>query len=64
MKARNVVLSVVVVVVLAGAGGAWWLFRSMDTLVKQAILKWGPEITGVAVRVDLSLIHISEPTRH
>jgi hypothetical protein len=60
MKTRNVVLSVVVVALLAGGGGAWWLFLSLDGLVKQAIQKWGPEITGVAVRVDSVKIELAE----
>jgi len=60
MKTRNVVLLVVLVVALAAAGGAWWLFRSMDSLVKQAIEKWGPQITGVAVRVDSVKIELAE----
>lgn len=51
MKTRNVVLSVVVVGALAAGGAAWWLFASLDGLVKQAIERWGPEITGVAVKV-------------
>lgn len=60
MKARNAVLSAVVVVVVAAAGAAWWLFASIDGLVKQAIEHWGPEITGVVVRVDSVKIEVTE----
>jgi hypothetical protein len=60
MKTRNLVLSVVVVIAVAAGGAAWWLFLSLDGLVKQAIQKWGPEITGVAVRVDSEKIEVTE----
>lgn len=60
MKTRNVILSAVVVVAVAAGGAAWWLFLSLDGLVKQAIQKWGPEITGVAVRVDSVKIEVTE----
>ena len=52
MKTRNVIASVVVVAAVAAGGAAWWLFASLDGLVKQAIERWGPEITGVSVRVE------------
>ena len=60
MKTRNVILSAVVVVAVAAGGAAWCLFLSLDGLVKQAIQKWGPEITGVAVRVDSVKIEVTE----
>jgi hypothetical protein len=60
MKTRNVVLSAVLAVALAAGGAAWWLFLSLDGLVKQAIQHWGPEITGVAVRVDSVKIEVAE----
>jgi hypothetical protein len=52
MKTRNVVVSAVAVVLIAAAGAGYWLFLSLDGIVKHAIESWGPEITGVAVRVD------------
>ncbi|HTQ76891.1 MAG TPA: hypothetical protein VMI15_02605 [Burkholderiales bacterium] len=39
-------------VVLLAAGAAYWLYASLDGLVKRAIERWGPEITGVAVKVQ------------
>lgn len=60
MKTRNVVLSAAAVAVIAAAGGIWWLTTSIDGLVKQAIERWGPEITGVAVRVDSVNIKVRE----
>jgi hypothetical protein len=60
MKVRKVFLSAVVVVLLAAAGAAWWLFSSLDGLVKQAIEHWGPQITGVAVKVDSVKIEVTQ----
>lgn len=60
MKTRNVVLVVVLLLAVAAGGGAWWFLRSLDGLVKRAIHKWGPEITGVAVRVDSVRIEVTE----
>ena len=52
MKSRNVIVSLILVLFLVAAGGAWWLFMSIDGLLKQAIEHWGPQITGVPVRVE------------
>lgn len=60
MKTRHKLLSAFVLVLLLAAGGAWWLFASLDGLVKQAIERWGPEITGVAVKVEGVRIEVAE----
>lgn len=60
MKSRNVIVSLILVLFVAAAGGAWWLLMSIDGLVKQAIEHWGPEITGVAVKVDSVRIQATE----
>jgi len=60
MKTRTIVLSIAAVIVVAAAGAGWWLFASIDGLVKQAIETWGPEITGVKVRVDSVKIEVTE----
>jgi hypothetical protein len=60
MKTRHKVLSAFLVLVLLAIGGAWWLLFSLDGLVKQAIERWGPEITGVAVKVDSVRIEVAE----
>jgi hypothetical protein len=52
MKSRNVILSLILALFVFAAGGAWWLYMSIDGLVKQAIENWGSQITGVAVKVD------------
>ena len=51
MKLRNVVLAGTAVVVVAAAGALWWLYASRDALVKAAIERYGPELTGVTVKV-------------
>ncbi len=33
-------------------GGAWWLHTSLDNVVASAIRHYGPEITGVRVKLD------------
>jgi len=60
MKARNVIFSLILVLFLVAVGGAWWLFMSIDGLVKQAIEHWGPQITGVSVSVDSVRIQAAE----
>ena len=59
MKLRNAVLGGVLAVALVGAGAAWWVFERRDFLVKSAIERFGPQLTGVSVKVrDVNL----EPT--
>lgn len=60
MKTRNAVLSAILVLALLAGGAIWWLFASLDGLVKQAIEHWGPQITGVAVRVEGVRIETTE----
>jgi hypothetical protein len=40
------------VVVLLIGGSAWWVYRSLDSLVASAIRSYGPEITKVHVKLD------------
>ncbi len=51
MKVRNVVLLVAALLVLAVGGTLWWLYTSRDALIKRAIERFGPELTGVSVKV-------------
>jgi len=51
VKTRNVILAALAVVVLAVAGTLWWLYASRNQLIKAAIERFGPEITGVTVGV-------------
>jgi hypothetical protein len=51
MKSRNVVLAALAVVVLAAIGAAYWLYSSRDALLKSAIERYGPQLTGVPVTV-------------
>lgn len=38
--------------VLGIAGGVWWLYGSLDGVVASAIRTYGPEITGVSVKLE------------
>src|SRR5690242_14621485 len=51
MKIRNAVLILVALVVLGLGGALWWLYASRDALIKRAIERYGPEVTGVSVKV-------------
>lgn len=51
MRARNVILLAVALILLAGGGALWWLYASRDALIKRAIEHFGPELTGVSVKV-------------
>ena len=44
---KKILLGIAVVVLLGIAGGVWWLYSSIDSMVASAIRKYGPEITGV-----------------
>ena len=47
-KALWAALSVLVVVM---GGGAWWLYTSLDRVVATGIRTYGPDITGVSVKL-------------
>lgn len=51
MKIRNVVLLVLALLVLAAGGALWWLYASRDAILKRAIESYGPQLTGVSVKV-------------
>ena len=49
---KKILLGVVVVILLAVGGGTWWLYSSLDSLVASAIREYGPQITGVSVKLS------------
>ncbi len=49
---KKILLGIAVVVLFGIACGAWWLYRSLDSLVASAIREYGPEITGVSVKLS------------
>ena len=49
---KKLLLGIAVVVLLVIAGGAWWLFTSLDSVVASAIRKYGSQITGVSVKLS------------
>lgn len=51
MKARNAILVVVALLIVAVGGVLWWLYASRDLLIKRAIERFGPQLTGVSVKV-------------
>jgi hypothetical protein len=51
MRIRTLVLLVAGLLVLAVGGTAWWLYASRDALIRRAIERFGPEPTGVSVKV-------------
>jgi len=48
-------IGVAAILLLVG-GGAWWLFRSLDSVVASAIRSYGPQITGVSVKLGSVII--------
>ena len=38
--------------VLLAAGGVWWVYQSKDALIADAIRSYGPQITGVPVKLS------------
>lgn len=48
----KIVGMIVVVLVLGAAGAAWWLYRSLDSVVASAIRSYAPPIVGVSVQLD------------
>jgi len=51
MRVRTVILGIAALLILALGGAAWWLYASRDALLKRAIERYGPELTGVSVKV-------------
>ena len=49
---KKVVLGIALMVVLAIAGGAWWFYSSLDALMASAIRTYGPDLTGVSVKLS------------
>src|SRR5258705_10665723 len=50
--------ALIVLVVLAAiiAGGVYWAYNSLDVIVKVALEHYGPDVTGVTVKVgDVTL---------
>ena len=49
---KKLLLGIAIVVLLVIAGGAWWLYSSLDSVVASAIRKYGSQITGVTVKLS------------
>ncbi len=48
----KVLISMALLLAAVLAGGAWWLYNSLDSVVASAIRSYGPEITGVTVKLQ------------
>lgn len=48
----KIVGMIVLVLVLGAAGAAWWLYRSLDSVVASAIRTYVPPIVGVSLQLD------------
>ena len=51
MSLRAAILGFLLIVIATAVAGAWWLYASRDALLKRAIERYGPEVTGVSVKV-------------
>src|SRR5258708_5408729 len=51
MRVRTAVLIGGAVLLLAVGGTLWWLYASREALIKHAIERYGPDLTGVSVKV-------------
>ena len=49
---KKLLLGIAIVVLLVIAGGALWLYSSLDSVVSSAIRKYGSQITGVSVKLS------------
>ncbi len=59
---KKLLLGMLLLIVLGVGGGLWWAYRSMDGLVASAIRSYGPEITGVKVKLGSVKIVPAEGT--
>jgi hypothetical protein len=61
-QTSKVVLGVAIVLLLLVAGGAWFLYRNLDSLVAGVIERQGAEATETAVQVDSVSIDLQSGT--
>lgn len=52
MTVKNILLGIAVIVLLGIGVGVWWLYTSLDSVVASAIREYGPQITGVPVKLS------------
>ncbi|MEW6683592.1 MAG: hypothetical protein AB1451_11830 [Nitrospirota bacterium] len=50
-QTKRVLVGAAIALILALAGGLWWFYHSLDSLVASAIRTFGPEITGVSIHL-------------
>lgn len=57
---KKTILTVILLIIIAIAGGVYYVLTNLDSLVEQAIEKYGSQATQTAVRVDGVSISLSE----
>ncbi len=48
---KKILWGFLLLLLLAIAGGAWWVYQTKDALIADAIRSYGPQITGVSVKL-------------
>ena len=51
MRLSRALMAGAAIVLIVAIGAAWWLYASRDAIIKRAIERYGPEVTGVSVKV-------------
>src|SRR5260221_13338024 len=51
MRVRPVLVAGSALLLLDAGGTLWWLYPSREALIKHAIERYGPDLTGVSVKV-------------
>ena len=49
---KKILLGIALLMAFAVAGGVWWLHNSLDSIAASAVRTYGPEITGVSVKLS------------
>jgi hypothetical protein len=59
---EELLLGMATMVVLAIVGSAWWVHHSLDSPIASSIRRYGPEITGVPIRIFGAHIALTDGT--
>lgn len=51
-RRAQLVVGALLVLLAVLAGGAYWIYASLDHRVARAIRQWGPEVAGVEIRLE------------
>jgi uncharacterized protein involved in outer membrane biogenesis len=59
---KKILTIITLAVLISIAGGAWWLYDSLDALVASLIREYGTDITGVPVKLSSAKIMVADGT--